>query len=50
MQGDLRTGEQNPAVRRLQQVLFFSCADKIYAGTNGIQLNIISEGALKMPR
>jgi alkylation response protein AidB-like acyl-CoA dehydrogenase len=49
-QGDLRAGDEDPALRRLQQVFFFSRADTIYAGTNEIQLNIISERALKMPR
>ena len=38
------------AVRRLQQVFFFSRSDTIYAGTNEIQLNIISERGLGMPR
>lgn len=37
-------------IRRLQQVFFFSRADTIYAGTNEIQLNIIAERGLKMPR
>lgn len=36
--------------RRLQQVFFFSRADTIYAGTNEIQLNIIAERGLGMPK
>ena len=39
-----------PARRRLQQLFFFSRADTIYAGTNEIQLNIIAERALGMPK
>jgi alkylation response protein AidB-like acyl-CoA dehydrogenase len=46
--GDVRSDDA--AVRRLQQVFFFSRADTIYAGTNEIQLNIIAERALAMPR
>ena len=46
--GDVRSDED--AVRRLQQVFFFSRSDTIYAGTNEIQLNIISERGLGMPR
>lgn len=46
--GDVRSDDD--AVRRLQQVFFFSRADTIYAGTNEIQLNIIAERALAMPR
>jgi len=46
--GDLRTDD--PLLRRLQQVFFFSRADTIYAGTNEIQLNIMAERGLKMPR
>jgi len=35
---------------RLQKMYLFSRADTIYAGTNEIQKNIISERALSMPR
>ena len=41
---------EDPAVRRLQQIFFFSRADTIYAGTNEIQLNLIAERGLGMPR
>jgi alkylation response protein AidB-like acyl-CoA dehydrogenase len=40
----------DPALQRLQQVFFFSRADTIYAGTNEIQLNIIAERGLGMPK
>lgn len=49
-------GEQGDApadnfdMLRLQQVFFFSRADTIYAGTNEIQLNLIAERGLGMPR
>ncbi len=46
--GDVRADDD--AARRLQQVFFFSRADTIYAGTNEIQLNIIAERGLGMPR
>lgn len=36
--------------RPLQQLFFFSRADTIYAGTNEIQLNLIAERGLGMPR
>jgi len=37
-------------ILRLQQVFFFSRADTIYAGTNEIQLNLIAERGLQLPR
>lgn len=49
VEGDVRADEDD-ALRRLQQVFFFSRADTIYAGTNEIQLNIIAERGLGMPR
>ncbi|TDU31140.1 alkylation response protein AidB-like acyl-CoA dehydrogenase [Panacagrimonas perspica] len=41
---------QDPAIRSLQQMFFFSRSDTIYAGTNEIQLNLIAERGLGMPR
>jgi len=38
------------SVRALQQLFFFSRADTIYGGTNEIQLNLIAERGLGMPR
>ena len=40
----------DPAIRPLQQAFFFSRADTIYAGTSEIQLNLISERGLGMPK
>ena len=40
----------DPVLRPLQQLFFFSRADTIYAGTNEIQLNLIAERGLSMPR
>ncbi len=40
----------DPGVRPLQQMFFFSRADTIYAGTNEIQLNLIAERGLGMPK
>ena len=37
-------------ILRLQQVYLFSRADTIYGGTNEIQLNLIAERGLGMPR
>ncbi|MCA1299423.1 acyl-CoA dehydrogenase [Stappia indica] len=39
-----------PEIVRLQQMYLFSRAETIYGGTNEIQLNIISEQGLGMPR
>lgn len=40
----------DPRRERLQQMFLFSRADTIYGGTNEIQLNIIAEQGLGMPR
>ncbi len=40
----------DPVARRLQHLYLFSRADTIYGGTSEIQLNIIAELGLKMPR
>lgn len=40
----------DPRIRPLQQLFFFSRADTIYAGSNEIQLNLIGERGLDMPR
>ncbi|MDX1467256.1 MAG: acyl-CoA dehydrogenase family protein, partial [Halomonas sp.] len=42
--------EEDEARRRLQQLFLFTRADTIYAGSNEIQLNIIAERGLGMPR
>ena len=47
-QGDVVS--EDPRIRPLQQLFFFSRADTIYAGTNEIQLNLIAERGLDMPR
>ena len=38
------------ALRPLQQLWLVSRADTIYAGTNEIQMNLMAERALGMPR
>jgi alkylation response protein AidB-like acyl-CoA dehydrogenase len=40
----------DPDIRPLQQLFLFSRADTIYAGTNEIQLNLIAERGLGMPK
>ncbi len=40
----------DPRLERLRQLFLFSRADTIYGGTNEIQLNIIAEQGLAMPR
>jgi alkylation response protein AidB-like acyl-CoA dehydrogenase len=47
---DADVPSDDPHIRPLQQVFFFSRADTIYAGTNEIQLNLIAERGLGMPR
>jgi len=47
-QGELVLKE--PALAALQQLWLVSRADTIYAGTNEIQLNLMAERALGMPR
>lgn len=46
--GDVRTDDL--ARTRLQHMALYARADTIYAGTNEIQLNLIAERALGMPR
>ncbi|MEX8195178.1 acyl-CoA dehydrogenase family protein [Comamonas guangdongensis] len=47
-QGELALDD--PALRPLQQLWLVSRADTIYAGTNEIQMNLMAERALGMPR
>jgi alkylation response protein AidB-like acyl-CoA dehydrogenase len=46
--GDAVTDD--PAIAALQRLFFFSRADTIYAGTSEIQLNLIAERGLGMPK
>ena len=47
-EGDIDTG--NAAQTALQYVWLQSRSDTIYAGSNEIQLNMMAERALQMPR
>ncbi|MFO1466110.1 MAG: acyl-CoA dehydrogenase family protein [Steroidobacteraceae bacterium] len=42
--------DDDPLAQKLRQVWLFSRSDTIYAGSNEIQLNLIAERALGMPR
>lgn len=42
--------EHDEATRALRQLFFFSRADTLYGGTNEIQLNLVAERGLGMPR
>ncbi|AMN45580.1 acyl-CoA dehydrogenase [Steroidobacter denitrificans] len=42
--------DEDPLTQKLQRIWLFSRSDTIYAGTNEIQLNLIAERALGMPR
>lgn len=48
VEADVATGD--PRRERLQQLFLFSRADTIYGGTSEIQLNIIAERGLGMPK
>ncbi|GAA2821055.1 acyl-CoA dehydrogenase [Aminobacter aminovorans] len=47
---DANVVSDDPRCERLQQMFLFARADTIYGGTNEIQLNIIAEQGLGMPR
>lgn len=47
---NLLDGREDSRRTRLQNMFLFSRSDTIYAGTNEIQLNIMSERGLQMPR
>lgn len=43
-------GSADPRVEKLRRLFFFTRADTVYGGTNEIQLNIIAERGLGMPK
>jgi alkylation response protein AidB-like acyl-CoA dehydrogenase len=43
-------GGEDPRADKLRQLFFFTRADTVYGGTNEIQLNIVAERGLGMPR
>jgi len=47
---NVRDGDDGSCQTRLQHMALFARSDTIYAGTNEIQLNIMSERGLEMPR
>lgn len=44
------SASDDPRVEKLRQLFFFTRADTVYGGTNEIQLNIIAERGLGMPK
>lgn len=44
------SASDDPRIEKLRQLFFFTRADTVYGGTNEIQLNIIAERGLGMPK